>query len=310
MAQFKVLVCDPISDEAVHILKDSPIVETSVEPEISPARLLEIASQYDAFIVRSRTKITKQVIDNAKKLKVIGRAGVGIDNIDSQFALEKKIKILNTPDALTNAVAEFTIGLMIDLSRRIHVADSTVRQGKWFKSSFHGKELKGRTYGTIGIGRIGQRVAEFAHAFGMNIIANDVIPIPQTVIDLYKVKVVTQDEVFRQADYVDLHVPLTTETTHMVNYQKLSLMKKSAYLINTARGKVVDENDLLKALNEGLLAGAALDVFEIEPPTQSELLNNDKVILTPHIAGQTEESQYKAGTQVAEEVLKFLSASR
>ena len=195
-------------------------------------------------------------------LKVVGRAGVGVDNIDSNAASEMKVKILNTPDALTNAVAEFTIGLMLDLARRIPRADASVRKGEWSKSAFHGIELRGRTYGTIGIGRIGQRVAEIVHGFGMKIMANDIIPIPKTLVENLGVVVSTQDQVFQQSDFVDLHVPLTPETEHLVNYEKLRMMKKNAFLINTSRGKVVDENGLLCALNEGLISGAALDVFE------------------------------------------------
>ncbi|SRR5579875_301694 len=303
MPRAKVLVCDPISDEAIRLLRESEKVQVVNSPAITQGELLETAGEYDAFIVRSRTKITKQVIEKAVRLKVIGRAGVGVDNIDSEAAAERKVKILNTPDALTNAVAEFTVGLMLCLARKIPQAHDSLRNGQWLKSSFHGTELSGSTYGTIGIGRIGRRVAALSSAFGMKIIANDVIPVPPDLIERYNIEVSSQEEVFERADFVDLHVPLTPETTHLVNYDKLRKMKRSAYLINTARGKVVDENALVKALNENLIAGAALDVFEVEPPTRNELLKSDKVILTPHIAGQTIESQLKAGTQIAELVL-------
>jgi len=304
----KILVCDPISDDAVKLLKQSVDVGSDYRPDITAAQLLEVVPNYDALIVRSRTKVTRDVMLAAPWLKVIGRAGVGVDNIDSNAASEMKVKVLNTPDALTNAVAEFTVGLMLDLARRIPRADATMRKGEWSKSAFHGMELKGRIYGTIGIGRIGQRVAEIVHGFGMKIMANDIIPIPKALIEDLGVVVSTQDQVFEQADFVDIHVPLTPETEHLVNYGKLRKMKKSAFLINTSRGKVVDEADLLRALNEGLIAGAALDVFEKEPPSQSELLKNEKVVLTPHIAGQTEEAQFKAGTQVVEEVVRYLHA--
>ncbi|HZW58101.1 MAG TPA: hydroxyacid dehydrogenase [Nitrososphaerales archaeon] len=302
----KILVSDPISEEAIRVLKQARGVEVTYDPDTPSAALLQTVNQYDALIVRSRTKVTKEVIEAATKLKVIGRAGVGIDNIDGKIASEKKIKIINTPDALTNAVAEFTIGLMVDLSRQISKADASMRRGEWAKSSFHGVELKGRTYGTIGIGRIGQRVVEIAHSFGMKILANDIVPIPQQFLDKYEVEMTSQEQVFSRSDYVDLHVPLTPQTVHMINYDRLSKMKRSAYLINTSRGKVIDEDALIRALNEGLIAGAALDVFEIEPPKSQELLKNSRIILTPHIAGQTEEAQAKAGLQVVEEVLKCL----
>lgn len=301
----KILVSDPISDDAISLLRKSSI-EFQYSPEITPQELLVAIGAYDALIVRSRTKVTKEVIAKAQSLKVIGRAGVGVDNIDSEAANAAGIKVLNTPDALTNAVAEFTIGLMIDLARRIPAADSSMKQGRWEKSKIHGVELKGRTYGTIGIGRIGQRVAELANAFGMSIMANDVIPIPDQLIKRLGIKVSTQEEIFKTADYVDLHVPLTTETRNLANYSKLKLMKPNAFLINTSRGGVVSETDLLRALDDKIIAGAALDVFEIEPPDKQMLLKHTNLIATPHIAGQTAESQAKAGTQIVELVLKAL----
>jgi D-3-phosphoglycerate dehydrogenase / 2-oxoglutarate reductase len=304
----KILVSDPISEEALSILQRSN-VEYSYLPEITPDQLLNEIGKYSAIIVRSRTKVTKEMIVKADQLKVIGRAGVGVDNIDSEAAKSRGIKVLNTPDALTNAVAEFTIALMLSLSRRLIAADESMHEGKWLKNQFHGTELKGKTYGTIGIGRIGQKVAELAHSFGMKIMANDVIPIPEALITRLDVKISTQEEMFSNADFVDLHVPLTEETKYLVNYEKIKKMKRTAFLINTSRGKVVNENDLVKALNEKLIAGAALDVFEIEPPNQSELLKMDKVILTPHIAGQTAEAQLLAGVQIVENVLKELVAA-
>lgn len=308
ISKLKILVSDPISEEALEMLKRSGI-NYSYSPEIGADQLLSEIGSYEALIVRSRTKVTKEVITKATKLKVIGRAGVGVDNIDIESAKSAKIKVLNTPDALTNAVAEFTIGLMISLARKMNIADSTMKDGKWNKSKFHGIELKGRTYGTIGIGRIGQRVAELASAFGMKIMANDVIPIPEALVKRLNIQVSTREEIFSNADFVDLHVPLTDETRYMVNYESLKKMKKSAYLINTARGKVVNEADLVRALNEKMISGAALDVFEIEPPTQAELLRNENIILTPHIAGQTQESQFQAGTQIVQQVLNELRAA-
>jgi D-3-phosphoglycerate dehydrogenase / 2-oxoglutarate reductase len=197
---------------------------------------------------------------------------------------------------------------MIDLARKISTADSSMKQGAWEKSKFHGTELSGKKYGTIGIGRIGQRVAHIARGLNMQILANDVIPIPEDLIKRLDVQVSTQEQVFSQADFVDLHVPLTPETKDLVNYDKLRLMKKSAYLVNTSRGGVVNEHDLLRALDEGLIAGAALDVFQEEPPKSLELRKNPKLITTPHIAGQTQEAQITAGTQIAMLVLEALGA--
>jgi D-3-phosphoglycerate dehydrogenase len=301
----KILVCDSLADIALDLLKRSGI-EYTYSPEIAPQELIHKISGYDGLIVRSRTNVTKDIIENAPKLQVIGRAGVGLDNIDVEFANQRGIKVVNAPDALTNAVAEFTIALMLSLARNIPVADSSIRQGRWIKNQLMGTELRGKIYGTVGIGRIGARVAELAYGLGMQIIANDIIPIPQPLIEKLRVKVSTQEEIFSSADYVDLHVPLTPETTYLVNYTKLSQMKKSAFLINTSRGKVVNERDLIQALEEGKMAGAALDVFETEPLSQSALQRSEKVILTPHIAGQTEESQNEAGRLVVELVLQNL----
>jgi D-3-phosphoglycerate dehydrogenase / 2-oxoglutarate reductase len=302
----RILVSDSISKEALDKL-DSIDVTFDYNPEISKEELVKIIAEYDALIVRGRTKVTREVIEKGTKLKVIGRAGVGVDNIDSKAAAERGVKVVNTPDALTNAVAEFTVGLMIDLSRRISYADSNLRDGKWLKNEIMGHELKGKIYGTIGIGRIGSRVAELVHGFGMQIMANDVIPIPKELVSRLGIRVSTQDEVFTLADFVDLHVPLLPETTNLVNYAKLSKMKRSAYLINTSRGKVVNEADLERALGEKIIAGAALDVFEKEPLEKSPLLNNERVIITPHIGGQTEEAQSQAGTAIVEMVMQALA---
>jgi D-3-phosphoglycerate dehydrogenase / 2-oxoglutarate reductase len=303
----RILVADKISDDALTLLKNSSY-EYDFKPDISPADLLSSIANYDALIVRSRTKVTKDVILSGKKLRVIGRAGVGVDNIHVETARKQNIAVLNTPNALTNAVAEFTLGLMLDLARRIPGADASMKDGKWEKGKFVGTELKVKTYGTIGIGKIGQRVAELSKAFGMRIVANDVIPIPKDLIEKLDIRVSTQEEVFSLSDFVDIHVPLTPETENLANYSKMKLMKKTAYLINTSRGKVVNESDLLRAVQEKLIAGAALDVFEIEPPTFMELLRNENIIATPHIAGQTAESQTAAGTEVVQLVMKALSS--
>ena len=299
-------ISDPISEQGLVLLKQRG-VEHSYSPEISAEELGAVIGSYDALIVRSRTKVTKELLAKADHLKVIGRAGVGVDNIDMDAAKVKGVKVLNTPDALTNAVAEFTIGLMVDLARKILLADASMREGRFEKSKIYVLELRVRTYGTIGIGRIGQRVAEIAHAFGMKIIANDVIPIPEELISRLGINVSSQDEVFRNADFVDIHVPLTPETQGLVNHAKLKTMKPTAFLINTSRGQVVNGADLLRALNEKLISGAALDVFEIEPPTLQELVRHENLISTPHIAGQTVESQLKAGKQIVELVLKALA---
>ncbi len=302
----KILVSDQISEDALGILRKSG-VDFEYLPEITVEELTTKIKDFDALVIRSRTKVSREILENGACLKIIGRAGVGIDNIDTDVAEKRGVRIVSTPDALTNAVAEFTIGLMIDLARRIGFANSKMLQGRWEKSALIGTELKGKTYGTIGIGRIGSQVSELAHSFGMKIIANDIIPIPSELIDTLGISVATQDQVFAEADFVDIHVPLTKETTYLVDYMKLKKMKRTAFLINTSRGKIVNEEDLLRALSEGLIAGAALDVFENEPNVRPDLLKNEKLVLTPHIAGQTQEAQSNAGMLVVEEVLNYLS---
>lgn len=303
----RILIADKISDDAMTLLKSSNF-EYELVPDISSEELVSTIGSFDAIIVRSKPKVTKEVISAGKRLKVIGRAGVGVDNIDLEAAKGHNIKVLNTPNALTNAVAEFTIGLMLDLARKIPVADSTMKDGKWEKGRLVGTELKGKIYGTIGIGKIGQRVAELSVAFGMQVVANDVIPIPEDLVRRLGIRVSTQDEVFSLSDFVDVHVPLTKETQNLANYSKFKLMKKTAYLINTSRGKVVNEKDILRALQERLIAGAALDVFEEEPTSFTELVGLENVIATPHIAGQTAEAQGAAGTEIVRLVMQALTS--
>ncbi len=302
----KILVCDQISQDGIDLLRSSK-AEFEYVPEISHDELAVKISDFEAIIVRSRTRVTKDVLLRANRLRIVARAGVGVDNIDVEFAKERGIEVVNTPDALTNAVAEFTIGLMIDLSRSITNAATTLRNMEWKKAQFVGSELQGKVYGAIGVGRIGRRVIELAHAFGMKIIAHDIVEIPKEFTSSYEVEMTNQDEVFRRADFLDLHVPLTNETRHLVNREKIEMMKQSAFLVNTSRGQVIDEQAVLVALEKERIAGAALDVFETEPPTRESLLQNKRVIPTPHIAGQTLEAQSKAAISAVRQVLDFLS---
>lgn len=302
----KILVCDQISQDGIDLLRSSK-AEFEYVPEISHDELAVKISDFEAIIVRSRTRVTKDVLLRANRLRIVARAGVGVDNIDVEFAKERGIEVVNTPDALTNAVAEFTIGLMIDLSRSITNAATTLRNMEWKKAQFMGSELQGKVYGAIGVGRIGRRVIELAHAFGMKIIAHDIVEIPKEFTSSYEVEMTNQDEVFRRADFLDLHVPLTNETRHLVNREKIEMMKQSAFLVNTSRGQVIDEQAVLVALEKERIAGAALDVFETEPPTRESLLQNKRVIPTPHIAGQTLEAQSKAAISAVRQVLDFLS---
>ena len=300
----KVLVCDPVSTRCLEVLKDAGL-EVSYQPKISAEDLIKQIPEYDAVIVRSRTKITSSVIEAGKKLRVIGRAGAGLDNIDTKAALARNIIVVNTPESSTQAVAELTIGLMLSLARKIPLGDRGIKEGRWLKSEMMGIELKGKTLGIIGLGRIGRRVGAIAKAFGMKILVYDKRKLPEKLIKLLSAEVVDLDTLLSKSDFVTLHVPLTPETRHMISRERLAKMKKGAYLINTSRGEVVDEEALYEALKEGWLAGAALDVFKQEPPT-SEVVKLPNVICTPHIGAQTVEAQEAAGERVAEKVIKAL----
>lgn len=247
--------------------------------------------------------ITREVVSAGKRLKAIGRAGVGLDNIDLKASEEAGIKVYNTPDALTNAVAELIIGLMLSLARGISRGDAGLKKGEWLKSSLMGSELKEKTLGVIGMGRIGRRVAELANAFGMRILYYDIIEIPRDVIERLNIHFRKLDRLLAESDFVTLNIPLTPSTRHYVNQERLSKMKKTAYLINASRGAVVDEKALLTALKAGDLQGAALDVFEAEPPGRSELVSRPNVVCTPHIGAQTVEAQEIAATGIAEKII-------
>ncbi|HID04322.1 MAG TPA: 3-phosphoglycerate dehydrogenase [Aigarchaeota archaeon] len=301
----KALVCDPVSDLALRILEEAG-VEVSYRPDIGREELLSVVDGYEVLVVRSRTRVDAEVITRGGRLRVVGRAGTGLDNIDLEKSEERGVAVVNTPEAPVNAVAELVIGLMIAVSRGIHVGDRLIRLGKWPKKHLVGTELHGKTLGVVGLGRIGRRVAEIARGFGMKILAYDVVEIPKEVLDALETKLIPLDELLRNSDYITLHVPLTEETRHMINEEKLKIMKRSAFLINASRGAVIDEEALYKALKEGWIAGAALDVFEHEPPAGSRLLELDNIVVTPHIGAQTKEAQELAATLLAERIVAKL----
>jgi len=305
----KALVCDPVSDLALRILEEAG-VEVSYRPDIGREELLSVVDGYEVLVVRSRTRVDAEVITRGGRLRVVGRAGTGLDNIDLEKSEERGVAVVNTPEAPVNAVAELVIGLMIAVSRGIHVGDRLIRLGKWPKKHLVGTELHGKTLGVVGLGRIGRRVAEIARGFGMKILAYDVVEIPKEILDALETKLIPLDELLRNSDYITLHVPLTEETRHMINEEKLKIMKRSAFLINASRGAVIDEEALYKALKEGWIAGAALDVFEHEPPAGSRLLELDNIVVTPHIGTQTKEAQELAATLLAERIVAKLREMR
>jgi len=304
----KVLVCDHIHEEGIEKLKKAGL-EVDINPTISHDQLRKAVSNYDALIVRSRTTVTKEIIEAGKRLKVIGRAGVGLDNIDVVTAEKKSITVLNTPEAPADAVAELTIGLMISLARSIPLADRTMKEGKWIKKELMGWELKGKTLGTVGLGNIGEKVARIAKTLGMKILITKRTPPPSELLRELEAEYIPLKDLssfLQQSDIVTLHVPLTPETHYMIGVKELRLMKDGAFLINTSRGAIVDEKALLEALLSGKLGGAALDVYETEPPKDLALIRLPNVVCTTHIGAQTEEAQRTAAILIAEKIIEAL----
>jgi len=299
----KVLVCDSISKDAVNGLKDlgvEVIEKTSIEKD----ELMKEIANYDGVIVRSRTKIRKDIMDSARgNLKFIVRAGVGLDNVDVDYAREKGIDVMNTPEASTNGVAELAIGHMLSLLRNIPRGTSSMKRGEWIKKELVGNELGGRTVGVIGMGRIGKRTAELALGFGSKLLGYD--PYADKVEGL-DVEMTSLDDLFSRSDIVTLHIPHVDETHHLIGKEALGKMKDNAILINCARGGVVDEEALYDALKNGVIAGAALDVFEEEPPKGSKLLELDNFNCTPHLGAQAVEAKNRVGEQVVKKVASEL----
>jgi len=305
LAKAKILVCDPIHEDGIRGLRQAGF-DVEVNPTISAEQLKKVVAKYDALIVRSRTKITKEIIQAGKKLKVIGRAGTGLDNIDTANAEKKGILVLNTPEAPAEAVAELTIGLMLSLARNIPLAVHSLKEGKWLKKELTGWELKGKTLGTIGLGNIGEKVAKIAKAFGMKILISKRTPPPPELLKELEAELVSLSDLLQRSDIVTIHVPLTPQTDHMIGAKEISLMRHGAFLINTSRGAIVDEKALSKALKSGKLKGAALDVFEVEPPKDLTLIKLPQVVSTAHIGAQTREAQKEASILIAEKIVNAL----
>lgn len=307
MEPWRVIVTDGLQDTGFNILER----ETKVADRkgISADDLMKEIAEYNAIIIRSRTKVNRQMIEAAPKLKVIGRAGVGVDNIDLEAAKEKGITVVNAASAITTAVAELTIGLIFALAREIPHADASMKRGEWLKKELMGVELYGKNLGIIGFGRIGSTVGQLAAAVGMRIVACCDFNIPETI-RIIGGELMMMEDIIEKADFIAVHTPLTKKTRNLINKETISRMKNGVYLICTARGGIIDENALLEALNSGKIAGAALDVFENEPPTNQELINHPRLIATPHIAGQTNEAQKRASVDIAREVLAALKGEK
>ncbi len=301
----KVLVAAPLHERAIEVLKNAGF-DVIFEEYPDEARLLELVGDVDAIVVRSKPKVTRKVIEAAPKLKVIGRAGVGLDNIDLEAAKEREIRVVNSPAASSRSVAELVLAMMFNVARKVSFADRKMREGVWTKKQCMGIELDGKTLGIVGFGRIGYQIAKIAKALGMKVLLYDPYPNEERAKEVGG-NFVDLETLLEESDVVTLHVPLVEQTYHLINEERLKLMKPTAILINAARGAVVDTNALVKALREGWIAGAGLDVYEEEPlPKDHPLTKLDNVVLTPHIGASTVEAQMRAGVQVAEQIVEVL----
>lgn len=306
MDKMKVLIADQINEKGIEELRE--VSKVVVQTDITPQELIDDINKYDAIVVRSRTKVTRDVIGAADKLKIVARAGVGVDNVDVEAATERGIMVINAPESTSITVAEHTMGLILSLARKISVADKSVKDGKWDKSKFMGMELAGKTLGIIGMGRIGSQVASRSKAFDMDILVYDPYITEDAALKL-GVSVVDLDKLLRNADIITIHVPLTPETKHLIAQPQLGMMKDTAFIVNCARGGIINEDDLYKALTEGKIGGAGMDVFETEPPQDSPLLTLDNLVATPHIGASTREAQRDAALIVANEIKKVFNGN-
>ena len=301
----KVLVSDNIAAEGIEICKKTAGIEVDVMLNLAPDRLKEVIKDYDGLIIRSATKVTRDVIDKAEKLSVIGRAGTGLDNVDIAGATKRGIIVMNAPGGNTVTAGEHAVAMMLSLARKIPQATASMKAGKWEKSKFMGTEFCNKTLGIIGIGRVGSIVAERAQGLKMNVIAYDPFISPEAA-EKIEVALVTMDELLRNSDFISVHTPLTKETSGFINADAFVRMKRGAFIINCARGGIVNERDLCDALASGKVAGAALDVFEEEPTRNTELLALNNVICTPHLGASTDEAQTNVAVAIAEQVVAYL----
>ncbi|MEW6008564.1 MAG: phosphoglycerate dehydrogenase [Candidatus Omnitrophota bacterium] len=296
-----ILVSDKLAEEGLKIFNSEKSFKVDVKTGLSPKELQAIIKDYDCLVVRSATKVTADIIQEAKNLKIIGRAGVGLDNVDLEAANKKGIIVMNTPAGNTISTSEHTMSLILSLSRNIPSADVSMKKGEWERNKFMGVELYGKTLGLVGMGKIGSEVAKRALSFGMVVIAYDPFLSKEAASQL-GVELVELKDLLTQSDYISIHAPLTDDTRNMISTKELALVKKSVRIINCARGGIVDENALILAVKEGKIAGFALDVYEKEPPGKNEFLDLNNCVLTPHLGASTAEAQVNVAIQIAEQI--------
>ncbi len=304
----RVLITDPVDEKLIRILEEHGL-RVDYRPRLPREELLKIVGEYDILVVRSRTKVTREVIERGERLKVIARAGVGLDNIDVEYAVKRGIRVVNAPGAAAQSVAELTIGLLIAAARFIKAHVVSLERGEWSKGRWTGVELAGKTLGVIGFGRIGFRVARLAKGIGMNVIAYDVVDASERAREIGARFVQDLDVVLREADAITLHVPLTPDTYHMIDAEAFEKMKDGVIIVNTSRGPVIDTKALLEYLEKGKVFAAALDVLEHEPPREEwewRLVRHPRVIVTPHIGAETREAKRRVAEETAYAILEVL----
>jgi len=304
----KILISDKMSNKVEDVLKSKSInydIKTGLEPD----ELKSIIDDYDGILIRSATKLTSNILENCSNLKVIGRAGVGVDNVDLDVATKKKILVMNTPLGNLEATAELTVGLMFSLYRHIHNANASTHEGKWEKAKFMGTELKGKTLGIVGFGNIGQRVAEICRTIGMHILTNS-NSANDELLKSFGANKVSTEELLSSSDVLSLHTKLNDQTKNMLNKETISTMKNSSVIINCARGGLINESDLKDALNNDVIAGAAIDVYETEPATENVMFGTKNLLLTPHLGASSKEAQSNVAIDVANQVADFLKDNK
>ncbi|HEV2125544.1 MAG TPA: phosphoglycerate dehydrogenase [Chloroflexota bacterium] len=301
----RILIADKIDDAGIDLLRTTPEVDVTVQTGLAPEQLIETIGGFDALVVRSATKVTSAVLDAGRKLRVVGRAGVGVDNIDVEEATRRGIVVVNTAGGSTFATAEHTMAMLLAMARNVPQAMVSLSRGEWTPAKFLGFELRGKTLGIFGLGRIGTQVARRANAFAMRVIATDPY-VSREHAEANGVQIVPLDQLLRESDILTLHATLTSETSHLIGDEQLAQMKRGARILNCARGALIDEAALRRALDSGRIAGAALDVFAEEPPKDSPLINHPKVVHTPHLAASSQEAQVEIAVDLARTVLACL----
>ena len=304
----KILISDKMSNKVEGVLK-SKLIDYDIKTGLEPNELKSIIDNYDGILIRSATKLTADILENCSNLKVIGRAGVGVDNVDLDVATKNKILVMNTPLGNLEATAELTVGLMFSLYRHIHNANASTHEGKWEKAKFMGTELKGKSLGIVGFGNIGQRVAEICKVIGMQILTNT-NSASDDILNSFDAKKVSTEELLSSSDVLSLHTKLNDQTKNMLNKESISTMKNNSVIINCARGGLINESDLKDALNNDVIAGAAIDVYETEPAIENVMFGAKNLLLTPHLGASSKEAQSNVAIDVANQVADFLKENK